>query len=318
MAILNKTCSICSKSFSLKLVRGGRTSNFCSKECFSKHRKEYNKNYSKNYFQNSENIDKKTKYMKEYYKLNIKKLARKKIPIEKKCLICHKDFLTTYKHVSCCSINCYAQHRKEYKKNYSKKYFESLENREKRKKHQKEYLKLNPEKIIKYRKGYHLKNKDKIIKRVKEHYLKNRQKKLLYVKTYNLKNKDKKKDYHKKYNKNRRNIDPQFKIIQNLRSNLYKLVTRKRNIIKNKQTKELIGCSVEDLKIHIENQFVLGMNWENYTYDIWHIDHIKPLSLAKNMDDIIRLKLMHYTNLQPLWAKDNIKKSDKYDEKIRI
>jgi hypothetical protein len=244
------------------------------------------------------------------------KIKKKGYFVEKNCIICQKKFLTKKNNQITCSNECFAKHRKEYNKNFSKKYFQSLENRETRTRYQKKYLELNTEKLIKYHKEYHLKNKDKIIERAKEHYFKNRKKKLLYVKAYNLKNKDKKKDYHKKYNKNRRNVDPQFKIMQNLRSNLWKLITRKRNIIKNKQTRELIGCSVEELKIHIESQFLTGMNWENYSYETWHIDHIIPLSLAQTMDDIIRLKLMHYTNLQPMWAKDNIRKSNKHDEKI--
>ena len=53
------------------------------------------------------------------------------------------------------------------------------------------------------------------------------------------------------------------------------------------------------------------MTWENYGLKTWHIDHIKPLSLAKSMQDVIDQKLMHYTNLQPLWAKENISKSNK-------
>ena len=86
--------------------------------------------------------------------------------------------------------------------------------------------------------------------------------------------------------------------------------------IKNKTTKELLGCSLDELKTHIEKQFLPGMNWDNYNNKTWHIDHIRPISLAKSMDDVISLKLMHYTNFQPLWAKDNILKSNKYDEKI--
>ena len=68
-----------------------------------------------------------------------------------------------------------------------------------------------------------------------------------------------------------------------------------------------MGCSYEFLKEHLEKQFVDGMSWENRSE--WHIDHIIPLSSAKNEDEIY--KLCHYTNLQPLWAIDNIKKGKK-------
>ena len=81
---------------------------------------------------------------------------------------------------------------------------------------------------------------------------------------------------------------------------------------KNNKTFNMIGCSPEFLKEHLEKQFVDGMNWENR--GDWHIDHILPLSSAQNEDEIY--KLCHYTNLQPLWAEDNIKKSNKIVEPV--
>ena len=71
----------------------------------------------------------------------------------------------------------------------------------------------------------------------------------------------------------------------------------------------MIGCSPQFLKEHLEKQFKDGMNWENYGLYGWHIDHIIPLSSAQNEDDIY--KLCHYTNLQPLWAKDNLSKGNR-------
>ena len=71
---------------------------------------------------------------------------------------------------------------------------------------------------------------------------------------------------------------------------------------------EILGCEYEVFKKHIERQFTDGMNWDNYGIDGWHYDHIMPLSTAKSYEDIVRLN--HYTNLQPLWAKDNMSKSD--------
>ena len=83
---------------------------------------------------------------------------------------------------------------------------------------------------------------------------------------------------------------------------------RKNNITKKNQTFNIVGCSPEFLKEHLEKQFTEGMSWELMGKNI-HIDHIIPLSSAKTEDEI--LKLCHYTNLQPLWAEDNLKKSDK-------
>jgi hypothetical protein len=79
--------------------------------------------------------------------------------------------------------------------------------------------------------------------------------------------------------------------------------------IKNKSTstQTIVGCSYLQLKEHLEKQFNDGMSWDNYGK--CHIDHIIPLSSANNEDEVY--KLCHHTNLQPLWAEDNFKKSNK-------
>lgn len=76
---------------------------------------------------------------------------------------------------------------------------------------------------------------------------------------------------------------------------------------KTSKTEALIGVSYETAKIHLERKFTKGMNWGNIGE--WHIDHIIPLSSAKTEEEL--KALCHYTNLQPLWAKDNLSKSDK-------
>lgn len=77
----------------------------------------------------------------------------------------------------------------------------------------------------------------------------------------------------------------------------------------NNKTIDYLGCSIIDLKKHLESQFQPGMSWENYGLKGWHIDHIIPLASANTEEEIYGL--FHYTNLQPLWAADNLKKSDK-------
>jgi len=71
-----------------------------------------------------------------------------------------------------------------------------------------------------------------------------------------------------------------------------------------------IGCSRKDLRVHIESEFQPGMTWENYGE--WEIDHIKPLCLFNLLDQKERLAANLYTNLQPLWAKDNLLKGTSY------
>lgn len=75
---------------------------------------------------------------------------------------------------------------------------------------------------------------------------------------------------------------------------------------------ELIGCSVEKLMEHLEKQFTEGMTWGNYGR--WHVDHIKPCAMFDFSKPEHQQECFHYSNLQPLWAKDNLKKSDKYRE----
>lgn len=70
-----------------------------------------------------------------------------------------------------------------------------------------------------------------------------------------------------------------------------------------------LGCNYQVFKEHIESQFKDGMSWDNYGK--WHLDHIFPLSIAAKMGDDKLFKCFHYTNLQPLWAIDNIKKGNR-------
>jgi len=81
--------------------------------------------------------------------------------------------------------------------------------------------------------------------------------------------------------------------------------------IKSKKTKELLGCTVEELKRYLSNKFVDNMSFENYGK--WHIDHIIPCASFDFSKPEEQAKCFHYTNLQPLWAIDNIKKGAKYD-----
>lgn len=103
---------------------------------------------------------------------------------------------------------------------------------------------------------------------------------------------------------------------QNLEHRLAKrLRTRLVNAIRgNQKTGSAIrdlGCSMIELRWHLESKFQHGMSWNNYGRNGWHVDHIKPLS-SFNLSDPEQLKIAcHYTNLQPLWAQQNLKKSNK-------
>lgn len=72
-----------------------------------------------------------------------------------------------------------------------------------------------------------------------------------------------------------------------------------------------LGCTIEELVIYLENKFKPGMTWENHSLKGWHIDHITPLASFDLTDEIQFKQACHYTNLQPLWAKENQSKSDR-------
>ena len=123
---------------------------------------------------------------------------------------------------------------------------------------------------------------------------------------YRLNNKEKILKYKRKYRYNREQTDILYKLKRRLRNRLY-YALKKTSWKKDTHFSEYIGCSLEDLKNSLEIQFEDGMTWDNYGE--WEIDHIIPLSSAKTPEELY--KLCHHTNLQPLWAEDNRKKSNK-------
>jgi hypothetical protein len=149
---------------------------------------------------------------------------------------------------------------------------------------------------------YNKKNKDKVDK-IKQKYVDNNKEKVKKSKK-NWFNKNP--NYQNEWYYNKSKTDDLFKLKKNMRSRLGLFLNVKKITKKNK-TFEIIGCSPEFLKEYIENLFIDGMSWENRNQ--WHIDHIIPLSSAKTEKQMY--KLCHYTNLQPLWVEDNLKKSNK-------
>ena len=111
------------------------------------------------------------------------------------------------------------------------------------------------------------------------------------------------------YRMNYRTV-PAFMIKARLRRRVRK-VLESQGAMKKGSTLGLIGCSSEHLKKHIESQFKEGMDWDNY--GLWHIDHIRPCASFDLMREEEQRACFHWTNLQPLWAKDNQTKSDRWD-----
>jgi len=112
--------------------------------------------------------------------------------------------------------------------------------------------------------------------------------------------------YQKQYHKDKRNNDPGFKLLTNLRIEIYHAL---QNNQKSGHTTDLLGCSIEFFKQYLESQFQPGMSWDNQGK--WHIDHIIPCSSFNLLVPDQQRLCFNYHNLQPLWARDNMSKSNK-------
>lgn len=103
--------------------------------------------------------------------------------------------------------------------------------------------------------------------------------------------------------------DPEYILVKSLRDRIRKALFSQ-STYKNNKTMSYVGCTKQELKEHIESQFTEGMSWDNY--GDWHIDHIYPLSKIDLSKEDNLYFAMSYKNLQPLWAKDNLRKHAKY------
>ena len=116
------------------------------------------------------------------------------------------------------------------------------------------------------------------------------------------------KKYYKEYEIEKLKIDPIFKLKKTLRKRILQAIKGKCKV--GSAIRDM-GCTPEKLKLHLESLFQPGMIWNNHGTYGWHIDHIVPLASFDLTDREQFLKACHYTNLQPLWARDNLSKSDK-------
>lgn len=108
--------------------------------------------------------------------------------------------------------------------------------------------------------------------------------------------------------KEKMKINPLFKLSHNIRT-LIRMSLKNQFTEKSKKTQEILGCSFEEFKIYLESKFDENMNWDNQG-SYWHMDHIKPISLANTKEEVYELN--HYTNFQPLYWVDNLSKGNKY------
>jgi hypothetical protein len=217
----------------------------------------------------------------------------------------------------------YAKNKDEFRKRYLKnrssiltvrrKYV--ISNLEKIKSNNKSYRDKNRNRLRKYYKNYYTSNRDRCLKQKREYHKIHKGKRTEYnrtwyknnvehVRIYNQKNRNRR----RKYQRDRRETDVNYRLRINLRNRLHGAL---RGNYKAGSAVRDLGCTIPELRSKLESQFAEGMNWDNYGE--WHIDHIKPLSkfnLANRQDC---LEAFHFSNLQPLWKKDNLQKSDRYE-----
>lgn len=174
----------------------------------------------------------------------------------------------------------------------------------------KQYRQANRERIREYKRGYDNTNKHKqreyyksnreyILRRQREYYQTERTRILKQQLKYYRANKEQRRGYE-----NGRYIsDPLYALSKRCRNRI-RDVLRRKGFPKNSPTAEMLGCTWEELAAHLESQFTDDMSWDNL--GDWHIDHIVPLASANTKEETVALN--HYTNLQPLWAEDNLRK----------
>lgn len=204
--------------------------------------------------------------------------------------------------------------RNDYKVNWARIKRETMSEEEKQIKLLKKETMSEEQKQIKrgYANKHYKKNKD-IIRSHSKLRRNNRteeQKQIIKEKNklYRIKNKDIIREKKKLKKKN----NPLFKMAACLRNRMYHAII-KGSGFKIGLSQELLGCDWQTVKEWLESQFVDGMSWDNHGVDGWHIDHKIPCSFFDMTNEYEQKQCFHYTNLQPLWAKDNIIKADKID-----
>ena len=203
------------------------------------------------------------------------------------CSQCNKEFNPSRQRRKYCSIKCSKESRKFQTSKYYKEYHQKSEVKEVKKENRKKWLKT--EKGKKYLED-----------------MNSPEKKRVYNQTYGATQKGK--EANRRGVKKALKTNPTYKMANAVRRRLGEYL-RLKGLTKTNKTFTIVGCTPAELKIHLEKQFKPGMTWWNHTPKGWHIDHIIPLASAETIEETE--KLSHYTNLQPMWAKENMKKGNK-------
>lgn len=153
-------------------------------------------------------------------------------------------------------------------------------------------------------------NKEYLANKSKTWYEQNKEHRKEYHKKWRTDNIDKWRQTKRNYERNRKSIDPLYKLISNFRTAIYQ-VLKESNVEKNRHYFDILQYTPEELIIHLESQFKDTMSWDNY--GDWHVDHKLPITSfnIEEMGDKEFMKCWALENLQPMWGEENIRKSNK-------
>lgn len=229
----------------------------------------------------------------------------------KKCTKCFKEksLELFYNNRSECKECFKAKRNESYKRNPDVQKERSKKRRIEKNQEVNQYLKEwrlnNKDKQKKYNEDRWNNKRDECVARNKKYWNENKEEYSKKNKDYYKNNKEKISKKNSEYERKRSKEDELYRLTKIYRTRT-KIAFKQKGFNKPTKTTDLIGCSPIEFKNYLESRFTEGMTWENRGLKGWHLDHIIPLSSAKNEEELRRL--CHYTNIQPLWWDDNLRK----------
>lgn len=193
---------------------------------------------------------------------------------------------------------------KKYQDEYNKKYYER--NKEKISSQTIQYYEANKEKMNARKKQYFEENKDYFLALKKKYWRDNKH--IIGPKNkerYELNKEQYNKNHYRNWKKPKYYSDVEFHLKEVLSSRIRQALLKG---YKSARTEDLIGCTIPELRLHLESKFKEGMSWENHSITGWHVDHIVPCDSFDLTSPEEQKKCFHYSNLQPLWYDENIRK----------
>lgn len=167
----------------------------------------------------------------------------------------------------------------------------------------------NPEKVNADARRCYQRHKERFRANALVRYYKNQLRQQETSRKWKQRNQDQVREYERKHRALQILNDLNFCIRERLRTRIRVAL---RGGFKAAKTSELIGCSLLELRLHLEKQFRPGMTWENWSPTGWHVDHIRPCASFDLTDPAQQKLCFHYSNLQPLFAEENLRKGAKY------